>query len=179
VVSPTVYELILEPLIAPAISMCRSQATGESMTSIPPAKGVTLHMRGLSGSRLNMTGHRTGILSEKITRKVEPCHGTFLWNICRAVGSPRSCMCCAIQLCRSAWWSCWQHPPSFREPFGLYRATLLLPPICASRCNVIITYRHTGGSDRHVIQRGAEERCPERSSRCYATSFNGAQEPGY
>ena len=78
VVSPTVYELILEPLIAPAISMRRSQATGESMTSILPAKGVIPHMRGLSGSRLNMTGHRTGILSEEITRKVEPCHGTLL-----------------------------------------------------------------------------------------------------
>ena len=91
-VSPTVYELILEALIAPAISMCRSQATGESMTSITPAKEVTPHMRGLSGSRLNMTGHRSGILSEEITRKVEPCHGILLWNICRAVGSPRSCM---------------------------------------------------------------------------------------
>jgi hypothetical protein len=68
------------------------------MTSIMPAKGVTPHMRGLSGSRFNMTGHRTGILCEEITRKVEPCHGTLLWNICRAVGSPRSCMCCAIQL---------------------------------------------------------------------------------
>ena len=72
--------------------MRRSQATGESMTSRMPATGVTLHMQGLSGSRLNTTGHRTGILSEEITRKAEPCHGTLLWNICRAVGSPRSCM---------------------------------------------------------------------------------------
>jgi len=113
--------------------MRRSQATGESMTSRMPATGVTLHMQGLSGSRLNMTGHRTGILSEEITRKAEPCHGTLLWNIGRAVGSPRSCMCCATRLCRSAWWSCWQHLPSFWEPFGFYRATLLLPPICS--CN--------------------------------------------
>ena len=37
-VSPTVYELILESLIAPAVSTRRSQATGESMTSINACK---------------------------------------------------------------------------------------------------------------------------------------------
>src|SRR5258708_19813583 len=49
----------------------------------------------------------------------------------------------------------------------------------ASRCNVIITSRHTVGSDRHGIQRGVEERHPERRIRCYTTSFYGAQKREY